>query len=97
MTPAAQAILEAENGPDIAFHVAKNPEIAMQLNSADAVRAGMIVAQLSSQLSVSSPNISEAPPPVGPESTGSGPIPPKDDFAERFGNYEIKESNSLRK
>lgn len=92
LTPAAQAILESENGPDIAVHVAKNPEIAMALNQADPVRAGMLVAQLSNQLTVSAPKINEAPPPIGSESAQSGAIPKGDPFAERFGKYEIKTS-----
>lgn len=91
LTPAAQAILESDNGPDIAYHVANNPEIALQLNNTDAVNAGRLVERLSSKLSVTPPKLNEAPPPIGSENQqGSGPIPGKDDFAEKHGNYEIK-------
>lgn len=91
LTPAAQAIIESDNGPDIAYHVANNPELAMQLNNSDPVTAGRLVERLSAKLSVTPSQINEAPAPIGSENQqASGPIPGKDDFAEKHGRYEIK-------
>ena len=70
LTPATEAILAADNGPAVAYHIATNPEIATRLNRASPVQAGMIVASLSAKLSPSPRKPKPLPAPIGSEGTG---------------------------
>lgn len=88
-TAATQAILQADNGPAVAFHVASNPQLAMQLNQSDAIQAGMIVARLSDQLSVSPASINNAPPPVGSEGNTAGIGQQPDEFSKKYPDAEF--------
>jgi len=73
LTPATMAILEADNGPEVAYHIATHPEIASSLNFSTPVQAAMTVARLSIELISAKPaNINKNPPPVGSEGTGAG-------------------------
>lgn len=72
LTPATMAILEAENGPQIALHIAKNPELAQTLNHLSPVQAAMKIATLSAQLTANPAKINKNPPPLGSEGTGTG-------------------------
>lgn len=90
ITPATEAILSAPNGPDVALHVAKNPQLAMQLNQSTPVQAAMTIANISQNLSLNAPKINEAPPPLGAEGTGSGVVPKQDPTFEKIGKFEIK-------
>jgi len=73
LTPTAEAIMEAENGPAVAYHIASNPELVSNLNFATPTQAAMTVARLSIQLAESPAPVNNAPPPVGSEDTGAGP------------------------
>ena len=72
MTPATEAILEADNGPQVAHHIALNPDLAMELNRSTPIKAGMIIARLSDKLSASPAQISKAPAPIESEDAGAG-------------------------
>lgn len=71
-TPATMAILEADNGPEVAYHIATNPDIALSLNNASPTQAAMTVARLSIELSAKPANINDNPDPIGSEGSGAG-------------------------
>lgn len=71
-SPATLAILEADNGPEVAHHIAKNPDIALILNRASPIQAAMKVAQISAELSAKPVKINDDPEPIGSEDTGTG-------------------------
>lgn len=68
----AEAILRAENGADIEYHVAKNPELAVRLSSMDQFAAIGEVARLSEQLKVKPKKRDPLPEPVGATPSGGG-------------------------
>ena len=71
-TPVTMAILEAENGPQIELHIAKNPELEQSLNQSTPVQAAMKIATLSAQLTANPAKINKNPEPIGSEGTGAG-------------------------
>lgn len=72
LSPAVQAILEADNGPQVAYHIASNPELASSLNHANPIQAAMTVQRLSNQLSAKPSRKPPDTPPIGSEDTGAG-------------------------
>jgi len=72
LTPATEAILQADNGPKVAYHLASNPDVAMQLNGMNPIQAAMAVAHLSTELSVGPAPKNELHDPIGSEDTGAG-------------------------
>lgn len=85
---AARIVVKSEQGPDIAYYLGKNPDIAeriARLDSNDQIAAvGRLAGQLSKTTqkepsSVTKPpvkvaSVTKAPPPPKPVSSGSGPI-----------------------
>ena len=72
-TPSTLAILEADNGPQVAYHIASNPELARTLNRATPIQAAIAIGKISAQLSVRPAKVKEKPGPIESEDTGSGP------------------------
>jgi hypothetical protein len=66
------AIMQADNGPAIAYHLANHLDIADALQSANPIQAAMMIGQLSATVSATVPknNITAAPAPV--EALNSG-------------------------
>lgn len=62
-----------DNGPAVAYHLAKNPQLAMEISQMPAPRAAMELGKISSQLSAPvAPRTTQAPPPPKPpKATGS--------------------------
>lgn len=67
------ALLESERGPELAYHLARNPEFAAQLNNMSEVRATLELGRLESQLDQApAPKpVSKAPAPITPLTTGA--------------------------
>lgn len=67
------ALLDSERGPELAYHLASNPEFATQLNSMSPTRAALELGRLESSLDVTpAPKpISKAPAPITPITTGT--------------------------
>lgn len=78
ITPAADILLELENGPRVAAHIAKNPDLALILNRSTAAQVSTTICKLSAQLLAIPHTISDAPPPVQSEDKGGGPGVPDD-------------------
>lgn len=73
LTPATEAILEMDNGPQVALMIANDPALALQLNNSSEQQAWVTVAQLSERLKTASPRVvKKAPEPIGSEDTGAG-------------------------
>lgn len=72
ITPATQAILELDNGPAVALHIAQNPAIAASLNQATPMQAAMTVQRLSTDLTARPAQINDNPNPVEDEDKGAG-------------------------
>jgi len=49
-TPVAQGLIEDERGPEIAYHLAKNPSVLERLNSLSPMRAAIEIGRLSAML-----------------------------------------------
>lgn len=65
---------ELENGPDLAYHLAKNPEICDELMKMSPVRAAAYAAQIAASLESGAPKpkpTSRAPKPIKPVAGGS--------------------------
>ena len=78
-TPVLNMIRRLDNGPQIAYHMVKNPELAKQFFTQPPEMHGVLLGQLSSTLKGSA-KVSNAPPPGQParSKTGSGSEPPTD-------------------
>lgn len=72
LSAATEAILELDNGPQVAHHIAKNPELAASLNSSTPIQATMAITRLSEKLSAKPVTINEIPDPIGSEDVGTG-------------------------
>lgn len=77
LTAAAMAILEVPNGPEVAYHLGLNDDVALSLNSSNPTQAALTIARISSQLTVIPASKNKAPPPVGSE--GGEGLAPADD------------------
>lgn len=61
----AQAVLYSENGPALAYHLAKNPGLSQSLESMNPIIAAMEIGAIQQKLSAPPPvNSSKAPPPA---------------------------------
>lgn len=105
------AILESDVGPQLLYHLAKNPEVAEKIGSMTVGRAlkelGRLEVKLSGGTAESGPKsekternavaeISKAPPPISPLKAGAGEMMPRVDGDGNFhGTYE--EWKALRK
>jgi hypothetical protein len=85
--PLLVAIMRAENGEDIAYHLGKNPKEAMRLAGLEPIEQILAVGTLGAKLASEPPKAkqpSKAPPPIAPV-TGARPTPseahdPNDDM-----------------
>lgn len=68
----AEAILRSENGAEIEYHIAKNPEIAVRLNNMDQFTAFGEVARIAESLKVKPKKSAALPEPVGASPSGGG-------------------------
>jgi len=67
-----QAILIADNGPAIAYHLAKNPGLTNDINQMNPVAAAMELGRISGRLATEAPvKTTKTPTPVTPISTAS--------------------------
>lgn len=73
ITAATDILLELENGPRVAAHIAKNPELALLLNRSTPAQVSTTICKISAQLSATPLKINKAPPPIGSEDKGGGP------------------------
>lgn len=73
----AEVIRTSDNGPEVAYHLGKNPDIAAELYDMAPARAGFEMAKLASKLEVESKKggkaVSGAPPPPPKKIGGSEP------------------------
>lgn len=62
----AQTIMESENGPQIAHHLAKNPRLARQIYALPPLRQALEIGKMEAKLSQAppAPKVSQAPPPA---------------------------------
>jgi hypothetical protein len=67
------ALLDSEHGPELAYHLARNPSFAADLNNMSATRAALELGRLESQLdNAPAPKpVSKAPAPITPLTTGA--------------------------
>ena len=79
-TEATIALLEIDNGPEVAYHLAKNSNLAISLNRSTPTQVILTIGRLSQQLSASPAKINDNPPPVGSEDMGSRRGAPVDDL-----------------
>lgn len=68
----AEAILRSENGAEIEYHIAKNPELAVRLNNMDQFTAFGEVARLSETLKVKPKKSAALPDPIEASPSGGG-------------------------
>jgi hypothetical protein len=68
----AQAILRADNGGEIEYHIAMNPDLASRLNTMDQYQAIGEVARLAEQLKVKPKKRDPLPDPIGATRSGGG-------------------------
>lgn len=70
-----EALMDADRGPELAYHLAQNPDVAAKLNSMSAARAAMelgrIEASLGSGSAKPAARQSNAPPPIQPVRPGA--------------------------
>ena len=74
ITPEAQAIMEVDNGPQAFYHIQKDPNLAMQLNSASPTQAAIMIARISDQFAKPSQKL-VLPDPIESEGNGGGLAP----------------------
>jgi hypothetical protein len=79
----ARLIVKSETGPQLAYHLAKNPDLATRISRMDPDQQGMAIGRLEAQLQVPVPvkttpqvkrTVTQAPPPPKPVSSGSGVV-----------------------
>lgn len=68
-----ELVIDSDVGPELTYHIAKNPAIARKLNSLTPLQAAKEIARLEDQLSKPSVKTTKAPPPIKPPSGGAGP------------------------
>lgn len=73
-----QAVLGLENGPMIAYHLGKNPELAYEIASLPPIAAGMKLAAIIN----GTPTSSKAPAPIKPLHGTSGSVGAKKSYSE---------------
>lgn len=98
VTPAmAEAILESEKGPALAYHLATNPDLAERLAGLGPVQAARELGRIESELSLPRPKrVSGAPDPVRSVVGGTG-APTRDPTAMSMSEYRrARESGALR-
>jgi hypothetical protein len=80
-TPILAAIRDMDDGPVIAYHMAKNPDLAQQFFGKSYPQQMLLLGQMSASLRTSNNKVSNAPPPGKPGSPkggASGSEPPED-------------------
>ena len=87
---ASDAILEMDNGPAVAYYLAKHLDVVDELNSLSPVAATLRVQELSRKLQPASPKISQAPEPVESVKNGGGKVTKNTDemSVEELDRYE---------
>jgi len=66
-----ELVMESEVGPQLTYHLAKNPSIASKLNSLPPLQAAKEIARLEDTLSKPSTKVTRAPPPVNAPKGGT--------------------------
>ena len=77
---AARAVIKSENGPAIAYHLAKNPDLAARIARMDPYSQGQAIGRIEGQLlakEVTQKEPSKETKPVKPVSVTKAPPPPK--------------------
>ncbi|MDE2439738.1 MAG: hypothetical protein KGP14_01845 [Betaproteobacteria bacterium] len=93
--PMAHAIITAPNGPQIAYHLGKNPEIAARIASLPPAQAVFEMGLLAASLKVPAPEFSKAPEP--PKPIGSrADATPKGPEEESMEEYAARRKKELR-
>jgi hypothetical protein len=80
-----EAMMDADNPDEIAYHLGKNPDEAIRISSLSAAAAGREIGKLDVTLAAPAPKAepapkrtTNAPPPIEPVNTGAGDITRKD-------------------
>lgn len=68
-----ELVVESDVGPQLTYHLAKNPSVANKLNSLPPLQAAKEIARLEDALSKPSTKATGAPPPITPIKGGAGP------------------------
>jgi hypothetical protein len=72
-TQMADMILTADNGPDIAYHLGKNPALAARIAAMSPIEAAMALGEVKASLKPPQPRkTSQAPDPINPVKGGGG-------------------------
>jgi hypothetical protein len=75
----ALALMEADKGPELAYHLAQNPDVADRLNGMSEARAAIELGKIETTLGVKAPKAaSKAPAPIEPVRSGSSQAKPLD-------------------
>lgn len=89
-TPMKVAIMKADNGDEIAYHLAKNMKEAVRINNLDPVDQFLEIGRLSAQLKLQPPGppkVSKAPAPITPVSGTRATVAKTSDEAASFKEF----------
>ena len=75
VTNIREAIMESARGPELAYHLATNPELAERLNRMSPVKAALELGKLETQLTAPVKAASKAPPPANTIRTSGSSVP----------------------
>jgi hypothetical protein len=105
--PMAHAIMQSEHGPEIAYHLGKNPEEAKRIASLNPVQqlveVGLIVAKLTATAPATAapapkPAVSAAPKPITPLESKSDPVKrPEEMGMDEYAEYAKKRDAPSRR
>ena len=91
----SDAFMAAENGPELAYHLGKNPKEAARIADLPPIKQIYEIGKLSAQLSRPKSNVSRAPDPIKP-SGARGDAGPKSPEQESGDEYFARRSEELR-
>lgn len=75
VTNIREAIMESARGPELAYHLATNPDLAKRLNEMSPLKAALELGKLETQLTAPVKAASKAPPPANTIRTSGSSVP----------------------
>ena len=75
VTNIREAIMESARGPELAYHLATNPDLAKRLNEMSPLKAALELGKLETQLTAPVKAASKAPPPANTMRTSGSSVP----------------------
>lgn len=92
--PMVQAILNAENGPDVAYYLGSNPEKAAEIAKLNPVAQVMAMGRIAAELARPKSNTSKAPAPINPLASRAAALPKSPD-EESMDEYAARRNREL--